>query len=71
MEPGVTVAERLRLRRGELTQAERKVARILMADYPVGGLDPIAKLAAAAGVSAPTVVRLVAKLEFDGYPEFQ
>ncbi len=67
----MTVAERLRLRHGELTQAERKVARILMADYPVGGLDPIAKLAAAAGVSAPTVVRLVAKLEFDGYPEFQ
>ena len=71
MEPGVTVAERLRLRLGELTHAERKVARALMADYPVGGLDPVAKLAAAAGVSAPTVVRLVAKLGFDGYAEFQ
>jgi DNA-binding MurR/RpiR family transcriptional regulator len=67
----VTVAERLRLRLGELTHAERKVARALMADYPVGGLDPVAKLAAAAGVSAPTVVRLVAKLGFDGYAEFQ
>jgi DNA-binding MurR/RpiR family transcriptional regulator len=71
VEPGVTVAERLRLRLGELTHAERKVARALMADYPVGGLDPVAKLAAAAGVSAPTVVRLVAKLGFDGYAEFQ
>jgi DNA-binding MurR/RpiR family transcriptional regulator len=69
--PEVTVAERLRLRLGELTHAERKVARALMADYPVGGLDPVAKLAAAAGVSAPTVVRLVAKLGFDGYAEFQ
>ncbi len=67
----VTVAERLRLRLGELTHAERKVARALMADYPVGGLDPVAKLAAAAGVSPPTVVRLVAKLGFDGYAEFQ
>jgi DNA-binding MurR/RpiR family transcriptional regulator len=67
----VTVAERLRLRLGELTHAERKVARALMADYPVGGLDPVAKLAAAANVSAPTVVRLVAKLGFDGYAEFQ
>ena len=71
MEAEVTVAERLRLRMGELTHAERKVARALMADYPVGGLDPVAKLAAAAGVSPPTVVRLVAKLGFDGYAEFQ
>jgi DNA-binding MurR/RpiR family transcriptional regulator len=67
----VTVAERLRVRLGELTHAERKVARALMSDYPVAGLEPVAKLAAAAGVSPPTVVRLVAKLEFDGYAEFQ
>jgi len=71
VEAEVTVAERLRLRMGELTHAERKVARALMADYPVGGLDPVAKLAAAAGVSPPTVVRLVAKLGFDGHAEFQ
>ncbi len=71
MQEEATVAERLRLRLGELTQAERKVARALMADYPVAGLEPVTKLAAAAGVSAPTVVRLVAKLEFDGYAEFQ
>ena len=69
MQAGVTVAERLRL--GELTRAERKVARALMADYPVGGLEPVARLAAAAGVSPPTVIRLVAKLEFEGYPDFQ
>jgi DNA-binding MurR/RpiR family transcriptional regulator len=67
----VTVAERLRLRQAELTQAERRVARALMADYPVAGLGPVAKLAAAAGVSAPTVVRLVTKLSFDGYADFQ
>jgi DNA-binding MurR/RpiR family transcriptional regulator len=71
VEAEVTVAERLRLRLGELTASERKVARALMADYPVGGLEPVARLAAAAGVSPPTVVRLVAKLEFDGYADFQ
>jgi DNA-binding MurR/RpiR family transcriptional regulator len=71
MEPEVTVAERLRLRLGELTLAERKVARALMSGYPVAGLEPVARLAAAAGVSPPTVVRLVAKLDFDGYAEFQ
>ena len=71
MAPDVTVAERLRLRLGELTPAERKVARALLADYPVGGLEPIARLSAAAGVSPPTVVRLVAKLAFDNYAQFQ
>jgi DNA-binding MurR/RpiR family transcriptional regulator len=70
-EAAVTVAERLRLRIGELTPAERKVARTLMADYPVAGLDPIARLSAASGVSAPTVVRLVSKLAFGSYADFQ
>jgi DNA-binding MurR/RpiR family transcriptional regulator len=67
----LTVAERLGLRLGELSPAERKVARSLMAEYPVGGLVPVAKLAAAAGVSAPTVIRLVTKLSFDSYGQFQ
>jgi DNA-binding MurR/RpiR family transcriptional regulator len=66
----VTVAERLKLR-DDLTPAERKVARVLLAQYPVGGLEPIAKLAADAGVSPPTVVRLVSKLDFDSYAGFQ
>jgi DNA-binding MurR/RpiR family transcriptional regulator len=67
----VTVAERLQLKLAELTPAERKVARALMAEYPVRGLQPVAKLAAAAGVSAPTVVRLVSKLSFESYAGFQ
>jgi DNA-binding MurR/RpiR family transcriptional regulator len=71
IEADVTVAERLRLQLRELTPAERKVARALMADYPVGGIEPIARLAAAAGVSAPTVVRLVSKLGFASYADFQ
>ncbi len=66
----VTVAERLQLRR-DLTPAERKVARVLLTDYPMRGLVPIARLAADAGVSAPTVVRLVSKLDFESYAEFQ
>jgi DNA-binding MurR/RpiR family transcriptional regulator len=65
----VTVAERLAV--AGLTPAERKVARVLLADYPVRGLEPVARLAAEAGVSAPTVIRLVTKLEFDSYGDFQ
>ena len=67
----VTVAERLHLKLAELTPAERKVARALLAEYPVRGLQPVAKLAATAGVSAPTVIRLVSKLSFDSYAGFQ
>ena len=67
----VTVAERLHLKLAELTPAERKVARALLAEYPVRGLQPVAKLAQTAGVSAPTVIRLVGKLSFDSYADFQ
>jgi DNA-binding MurR/RpiR family transcriptional regulator len=67
----VTVAERLHLKLAELTPAERKVARELLAEYPVRGLQPVAKLAAHAGVSAPTVIRLVSKLSFESYADFQ
>ncbi len=68
---GGTVAERLQLRLAGLTPAERKVARSLLAGYPVLGLEPVARLAATAGVSAPTVLRLAAKLGYDSYADFQ
>lgn len=70
-EHDATVAERLRAQLAGLTPAERKVARTLLADYPVGGLEPVARLAAASAVSAPTVLRLVAKLSFESYADFQ
>lgn len=68
---GTSVADRLRAREGRLTAAERKVAQALLAHYPAAGLAPIAELAARARVSAPSVVRFVAKLGYDGYADFQ
>ena len=56
---------------GRATAAERKVARVFLAAYPIAGLETVAQLAQRAGVSGPTVVRFVTKLGFDGYPEFQ
>lgn len=56
---------------GDLSAAERKVARTLLAHYPMAGLEPSASLADRAGVSAPTVVRYVARLGFSGYRGFQ
>lgn len=53
------------------TRAELKIVRQLLSNYPASGLNTVAHLAAAAEVSDPTVVRLVSKLGFSGYPEFQ
>ncbi|MDT0454258.1 MurR/RpiR family transcriptional regulator [Streptomyces sp. DSM 41527] len=69
--PGVTVAERVRRVEGGLSPAERKIARALTANYPAAGLESASGLASQAGVSAPTVVRFVARLGFDGYRHFQ
>jgi DNA-binding MurR/RpiR family transcriptional regulator len=66
-----TVAEVVRNGRAQLTPAEMRVAQALMSDYPAAGLQPVAALAERAGVSGPTVVRLVAKLGFDGYADLQ
>lgn len=65
------MAERLRAHRDRSTPAERRILRTLLADYPVSGLQPVARLAAASSVSAPTVTRLLGKLGYPGYSAFQ
>jgi DNA-binding MurR/RpiR family transcriptional regulator len=47
------------------------VAAHLRRNSPVAGLASIPARARAAGVTSPTVARVVAKLAFRGYPEFQ
>lgn len=66
-----SVAEMLRTEMDRLTPTERKIARTLLANYPVAGLETIAQLAARVDVSGPTVLRLVGKLGFDSYSAFQ
>ena len=66
-----TVGELVRQLAGGLTGAEKKVARVLLAAYPIAGLETIADLSDRANVSAPSVVRFVKKLGFDSYPDFQ
>src|SRR5260370_21715401 len=67
----LSIAETIRQGLGLLTPTERKPALALLANYPVPGLEPVAQLAKRAGVSGPTVLRLVAKLGFTSYPRFQ
>ena len=66
-----SIAEYVRASAGRLTAQERKAAQTLLMNYPTAGLAPVAEFAERAGVSAPTVLRFVAKLGFLGYPDFQ
>ncbi len=66
-----TVGERVTQRLDSLSRAERKLARVLLASYPIAGLESVARFAERAGVSPPTVTRFITKLGFRGYPEFQ
>lgn len=68
---GITISERIRSEMHRFTPRERKAAQVLLANYPVAGLETVAELAGRASVSAPTVLRFVARLGFGGYPEFQ
>lgn len=69
--PEVSVAERLRRASPGFAPAERRVVRALLAEYPLTGLEPLAVVAGRAGTSGPTVLRVVGKLGFSGYPDFQ
>ena len=66
-----SIAEHVRDSVVALTAQERKAAQVLLTNYPAAGLAPVAEFAERARVSAPTVLRFVAKLGFLGYPDFQ
>lgn len=67
----LTVADRIHRRFDRLTPSERKCARLLLSNYPLAGLSPLAEYAREAGVSHPSVLRFIAKLDFGGYGLFQ
>ncbi len=54
-----------------LTRAEKQLAATLLDNYPVSGLGSITTVAENAGVSTPTVARMVQKIGFRGFPDFQ
>lgn len=66
-----SVAETIHRCLDRLTPTERKPARLLLANYPVVGLEPLANFARRAEVSHPTILRFIAKLGFTGYADFQ
>src|SRR3982074_756376 len=68
---GRAVGELVRQRLNSLSPAERKLARVLLASYPIAGLESVARFAERAQLTPPTVTRFITKLGFRGYPEFQ
>ncbi|MEH6835822.1 MULTISPECIES: MurR/RpiR family transcriptional regulator [Falsihalocynthiibacter] len=66
-----TISDILRASFANLTRAERQLADSLLQNYPMSGLGSITMVAHDAEVSTPTVVRMVQKLGFSGFPEFQ
>ncbi|MCX7889678.1 MAG: MurR/RpiR family transcriptional regulator [Rhodobacteraceae bacterium] len=67
----VSIEDQMRAALPDLTRAERQLATHILSHYPVSALGSITALARAAEVSTPTVVRLVQKLGFRGYPDYQ
>ncbi len=66
-----TVSDVIRGQYESLTRAEKRLAGSLLDNYPVSGLGSITTVAENAGVSTPTVARMVQKLGYRGYAEFQ
>lgn len=63
--------ERLRDGLAEFPATERRVAQRILANYPMAGLQSASDLSRDVGVSAPTVLRMVARMGFGSYPDFQ
>jgi DNA-binding MurR/RpiR family transcriptional regulator len=55
----------------QLTRAERRVAEVVLSHPEVVAFGTVAELAAAAQAGAATVVRLAAKLGYDGFTQLQ
>ncbi|WP_299698871.1 MurR/RpiR family transcriptional regulator [uncultured Tateyamaria sp.] len=66
-----TISDLIQSKLDDLTRAERQLALSVLQNYPASGLGTLTALAQNAGVSVPTVARMVQKLGYKGYPEFQ
>lgn len=66
-----TISDRIQQKLDQLTRAERQLALSILENYPASGLGPLSALAKNANVSVPTVARMVQKLGYKGYPDFQ
>ena len=66
-----SIQDRVRHELQSLSEAERRVAHALLGEYPLAGLETVAKFAKRAGTSGPTILRFIGRLGFGNYAEFQ
>jgi DNA-binding MurR/RpiR family transcriptional regulator len=66
-----SIQDRVRQELQALSDAERRVAHALLGEYPVAGLETVAKFAKRAGTSGPTILRFIGRLGYANYAEFQ
>ena len=66
-----SIAELIADRIDQMPAGERRSAQTLIANYPLIGLKTVAEFAQHAEVSSPTILRFVARLGFQNYPDFQ
>lgn len=67
----MTIAEQIHTHKNEMTPSERQLISAILDEYPISGLCSITELADKAGVSTPTVGRMLQKLGVGGYAQFQ
>ena len=67
----IIIREKIEELSSGFTTSERKIASVLLADYPFAGLEIIQGLAERTKVSAPSITRFVNKIGCNGYQEFQ
>lgn len=66
-----SLKDRINAEMEQFTASERKIANVVLADYPYGGLETIQELARRTRVSAPSITRFIAKIGCAGYQDFQ
>jgi len=67
----ISIRERIQTLETSLTKADQRIARAILADYPIGGMKTLVDLGKDTGSSPATILRFVSKLGFAGYPDFQ
>jgi len=65
------IVDRLAEAASSFTQAEQRAAQLLEKDQPLVAFGSLAEVAAAAGTSGPSVLRMATKLGFSGFSELK
>lgn len=71
LRPAQSLQDRVRRDLSTFTEAERRVAHALLGEYPMAGLETVARFAKRAETSGPTILRFINRLGFESYADFQ